>query len=416
MRYFIPFQRVVWEVFMKRKLLAFLLSCFFLIGLLTACGNTDREDNVLRVWYCDNGSNVWTQLSVLLQEYDEKIPEKIELSSFDSEESLSDALSNHADVPSLVFCRCNMLVPLLDRGMLPYTDKVFKPGNYPEWPSKYIEACSVNGRLFAVPLWADTCLLTVNTDLLNGTGILTENLTTLEGLCQSAAQYSSDKSGIFFTTEHFSDLFRISLRSLGSGFTAVRDNDKKDSNFVRIYNLIASAAFAGGITAMDGTDFDLLASGQIACTLVMGDELVRKEEQLHGISAAVLPYPSVKGSQPMYTQELYGVAVLDQNLANQETCGELLDWLFLQQETLTKATGYTAVYQSSESERTAGSTSPPLDGNKPEPSEMEKSVKDAIASMQDSEIACFFQYDADYAANAASFEKSFREALVSLYS
>lgn len=118
----------------------------------------------------------------------------------------------------------------------------------------------------------------------------------------------------------------------------------------------------------------------------------------------------------MYTQELYGVAVLDQNLANQETCGELLDWLFLQQETLTKATGYTAVYQSSESERTAGSTSPPLDGNKPEPSEMEKSVKDAIASMQDSEIACFFQYDADYAANAASFEKSFREALVSLYS
>lgn len=401
---------------MKKKLIAFLLACFLLIGLFSACGNTEKADRVIRVWYYDNGSSVWTQLSDLLQTYDTKIPEKIEIRSFNSEESLSEALVDHTEVPSLLFCRYNYLVPLLDRGILTYTGKVFQPEKYLEQSSSYIEACSLDGEMILAPLWADTSLLAVNTNLLEGTDISVDDLSTLEGLCQSASQYSSEKNGIFFTTEHFSDLFRICLRSLGSGFTAVWDTDKKDSNFIRIYNLIASAAFAGGITAMDGTDFNLLASGQVPCTIVTGDELVRQEEQLTGISIAVLPYPKVQGGQPLYTQELYGAAVLEQNLENQIVCGELLDWLFLQQEKLTESTGYTAVYLPSEAEGAETDTTTQPSAEKPESAGMESAVKEAITSMQDSSQACFFPYDADYAANSASFEESFREALVSLYS
>ena len=299
----------------------FRFFCFLLCAcfLLSACGEeiveTPQEETV-SIWFVD-GALLSAELRTLSEQFNSaSFPVKTELRAFADEAELGAALDSAR--PDLILCGHERAVSLYEENRLGDVSTGFSQP--PAYNESFLALSDCVGRAF-FPIGAETELLAVNGTAFESSeaGALGPNsLSTLEGLCAAAAA-CGQQGQVFFTADSFTALFTAALGPLGSGFSGLREQDMLSEDYKRVYNLLAEAAYEGGIAAYDSAALPLVKSGEPVCALVASTGLAREQDG----NLSFWPMPGVSGS----LARAVGLAVTTPFSGREQTIARFLSWL-----------------------------------------------------------------------------------------
>jgi hypothetical protein len=397
-----------------KKIFALILSLCLLAVCLTGCGETagvtaapvpEEQRTAIDVWYVDDGSTLWDNFRSLISSYNmgdgavSGVTVSAEPYSSDSKllEALKDAGSG---VPDIAMCSAEAALAMEASGVKVHTDTYFSADGLSSIQSGYLSAGVLSGRLLCVPAAVTPYVLMVNDALASKvSGYSAAMLSTAEGVCSAAQKYNDAAGDHFFTADSFAELFRTGLAQYGDKFNAQRDLDIKNDHYVYLYNLIAEAAYNGGVTASDTDAAKLVAKGSMACAAVTSAEVVGSRAA-SGVS--VLPFPVVQGGTKLYPAKMCEMVITGSDESGQKASAVFMNWLMGKGSELTALSGW---YQPS-----AALSSLTADG------------KSGIAAVTDAAVGAMAgQYAVTLETPAASnldnnlqFESSFRETLAGL--
>lgn len=299
----------------------FQIFCFLLCAclLLSACGEevveTPQEETV-SIWYVE-GELLSAELRTLAEQFNSaSFPVKTELRAFADEAELGAALDSAR--PDLILCGHERAVALYEQGRLGDVSSGFSQA--PAYSESFLALSDCVGRAF-FPVGAETELLAVNGPAFEGSAASAPgmaSLSTLEGLC-AAATACGQQGQVFFTADSFTALFAAALGPLDSGFSGIREQDMLSEDYKRVYNLLAEAAYEGGIGAYDSAALPLVKSGEPVCALVASTGLAGEQDE----SLAYYPMPGVSGS----LARAVGLAVTSPFSGREQAIARFLSWL-----------------------------------------------------------------------------------------
>ncbi len=149
------------------------------------------------------------------------------------------------------------------------------------------------------PLGAALPVLTLkeeNRALLNGCG-------SMESLCAAAGLYAREQNAPFFSADSFAQILAVLLAQKGCAFFAERGRDLENQDYRAVYNLLAGAAFDGGLVSADEAVLPAVARGDLVCGICSSRELFRREAK----GLTVLPLPPTDGCEPSAETEFWGL-------------------------------------------------------------------------------------------------------------
>ena len=398
-----------------KKRIAVLLTLTLLLASLCGCGGVvsvsasavpEAQRVKIALWYAPNGSPLWDNFTALLADYNNGSGAtagiRVSAKAFSSESELLTALSEAgAAAPAAVICGLSAALSLSGGAVMPATDTFFSAAGLGSIQSAYLDACAPDGKLLCVPLAAAPYLLLVNRSLASGAAYPDTQLATPEGVCGAAQKYNDDTGKHFFTADDFTALFRVGLAQYGDQFHASREQDIKNKHYVTLYNLLAEAAYNGGVTAVDGDAAKAVAAGELACAIVSASEIMEYAADPDTLS--VLPYPVVSGGTALYPASLLTAAITASGSEDQTAAAVFLSWLLGNGDTLTANSGYYPSTQALSSVSAGSGASP-----------MAAAVTAAVKAMAaNGTVSLPAPSAAGYAADTA-FEASFRETLAGL--
>ena len=365
----------------------FRFFCFLLCAcfLLSACGEESVEtpqEETVSIWFVD-GALLSAELRTLSEQFNSaSFPVKTELRAFADEAELGAALDSAR--PDLILCGHERAVSLYEENRLGDVSTGFSQP--PAYNESFLALSDCVGRAF-FPIGAETELLAVNGTAFESSeaGALGPNsLSTLEGLCAAAAA-CGQQGQVFFTADSFTALFAAALGPLGSGFSGLREQDMLSEDYKRVYNLLAEAAYEGGLAACDSPALSLAESGEVVCALVSSIELTGElsgELELH-------PLPGPAGC----FARAVGLAVTSPFSGREQAIAKFLSWLLQPQRAVGLALSHGLI--------------PAVTGWEPE----EAGVLDtALLSLSSAELY-FPPLDSGYFRTDGEFEHRFRAAL-----
>lgn len=149
-----------------------------------------------------------------------------------------------------------------------------------------------------------------------------EALDSLDALCEAAAAHGRRSGKPWLSADSFARLFACALEQQGAPFYAMREQDLESEAYREIYNMLAGAAFDGGLIAMEETALTAVAEGELVCGVCSSRELLRAEAE----GLAVLPLPPMKDCEMLTDARLCGLAVCPGGDA--EWAARFLEWLY----------------------------------------------------------------------------------------
>lgn len=151
---------------------------------------------------------------------------------------------------------------------------------------------------------------------------LLDGCDSLEALCETAADYGRRQNRPFFSADSFARLFACALAQKDSPFFALREQDLESGAYRALYNLLAEAAFEGGLIPLEEAVLPAIRRGELVCGIVSSRELLTGERD--GLIA--LPLPPMAGCEELADAGLCGLAVLPG--ADAEGAARFLGWLY----------------------------------------------------------------------------------------
>lgn len=281
---------------MRRALCLVLLLALLLP--LTGCGGGKTDAAPLTLW-CAADDPLLPVLRDAAESYNRSRKSgapAVSLREFEDAEALTNALNTAR--PDLLLCSHMLAFSLADRGLL--ADSGFSLP-YPEDMAARAEGL---GRS-VFPLGTRVQLLVSREEV----------PADLTALCALAGE----SGGPFLAADSYTDLLCQAV--LGSGeFHADREKDCFSAAFREVWNVLAEAAFAGGITAGDASALSLLESG-LPVAYVYSDSLAS------GVPAGfVLTAPGTQGLPLL--GDLRCLAVTAGDSRSQHGAATFLRWLF----------------------------------------------------------------------------------------
>ena len=398
-----------------KKVISIISALALLAGSLCACGSVAAsqssasvpmaERTRIGVWCTDDGGALWDNFCGLVSQYNSGAGASagviVMAESYPSDAALIKALGAAGSrAPDLVICSLESALDLEAGGTAVSTDKYFSASDLSGVDAACLAAGTVGGRLMCVPAAFSPYMLMINADLApesNGYGA--DSLSTLEGLCAAAQKYNDAAGKHFFTADSFTSLFCTGLAQYGDVFHASREQNIKNKHFVYIYNLLAEAAYNGGVTSSGGEAAQLTAQGGMACAAVTAAEIMICGSASGAGTTAVLPFPVVQGGAKLYPSAVWEMSVTSGNDAGQKSAAKFASWLFGKGAELCGQSGWysPSAPLSSVSAGSAGG----LFGT----------VTAAAAAMGSQYAPTYQTPSADNSKNNAQFEASFRETL-----
>ena len=304
---------------MKTRLV-FQFLCFLLCAclLLSACGEEIRtpEEETVSIWFVE-GELLSAELRTLTEQFNmASFPVKAELRAFSNEEELGAALDSAR--PDLILCGHERAVALHEQGRLRDVSSGFTQP--PAYSETILTLSDCVGSAF-FPIGAETELLALNGpafDQSAASALGRETITSIEGLC-AAASACGQQGQVFFTADSFTTLFTLALGPVGSGFSGVREQDVLSEDYKRVYNLLAEAAYEGGLAACDSPALPLVESGEAVCALVSAAGLTGElggELELHPLSGPAGGFARA-----------VGLAVTSPFSSREQAIAKFLSWL-----------------------------------------------------------------------------------------
>lgn len=364
----------------------FRIACFLLCAclLLSGCGEEIQtpEEETVSIWLVE-GELLSAELAALAEQFNNaSFPVKAELRAFANEEELGAALDSAR--PDLIFCGHERAVALHEQGRLRDVSSGFT--HAPAYSESFLALSDCVGSAF-FPIGAETELLAVNGpafDQSAASALGRGSITSIEGLC-AAASACGQQGQVFFTADSFTSLFTLALGPVGSGFSGVREQDILSEDYKRFYNLLAEAAYEGGLAACDSPALSLAENGDVVCALVSSIELTGElsgELELHPLS----------GLAGCFARAV-GLAVTSPFSGREQAIAKLLSWLLQPQRAVELALSHGLI--------------PAVTGWEPE----EAGVLDtALLSLSSAELY-FPPLDSGYFRTDGEFEHRFRAAL-----
>lgn len=364
----------------------FRIACFLLCAclLLSGCGEEIQtpEEETVSIWLVE-GELLSAELAALAEQFNNaSFPVKAELRAFANEEELGAALDSAR--PDLIFCGHERAVALHEQGRLQDVSSGFT--HAPAYSESFLALSDCVGSAF-FPIGAETELLAVNGpafDQSAASALGRGSISSIEGLC-AAASACGQQGQVFFTADSFTSLFTLALGPVGSGFSGVREQDILSEDYKRFYNLLAEAAYEGGLAACDSPALSLAENGDVVCALVSSIELTGElsgELELHPLS----------GLAGCFARAV-GLAVTSPFSGREQAIAKLLSWLLQPQRAVELALSHGLI--------------PAVTGWEPE----EAGVLDtALLSLSSAELY-FPPLDSGYFRTDGEFEHRFRAAL-----
>ena len=257
----------------------------------------EPERPALLLWIPEDDA-LCDSIAALAEEYAAAHPDHaLELRRFGTGAELNAALTS--EQPDLLLCDARLASQL--------------PGTLPEGlPELLFDAPEG-----FVPLGAELPVLVLREE----DRALLEGCDTLEALCAAAVQYGRQNEKPFFSADSFARLFACALAQKGSPFFAMREQDLESEDYRTVYNLLAEAAFEGGLIAADSPVMAAVMRGELVCGLCSSRELLSGERE----GLAVLPLPPMEGCEALVDLQLHGLAVLPG--ADPKETADFLGWL-----------------------------------------------------------------------------------------
>ena len=399
-----------------RKTLSIILSGVLMLSCLTACTGSPAAsqtvyDADITVWYVDDGSPMWDNFLSLVADYNAgdgvKAKVTVTVKAFGSDPELIKALASAGSAaPSAVICGLDAAVSLSGSSIPIYTDTYFTSVNTSSLISEYLETGRVDGKLAAVPLAAAANVLMVNRSLAQKVPDYDKSIfDSLENVCAAAAKYEDATNDHFFTASSFTSLFNIALAQMGGEFHARKDQDISNDNYVYLYNLLAEAAYDGGVTVTDDDPAKLVAAGEMACAYVSTVQAMTALSGSDGAGIDFFPLPVVKDGAKLYTMELQDFVITAPDASQQAAAAGFMTWLLGSSHALTKDSGYFPAAESLSSSAISGSGTD---------SPVMKALASAVKK-ETSQGSLYFQpADSGRFALNTEFEASFRDTLENL--
>lgn len=297
---------------MKKRISAALLLAALLLALC-ACGQKKQTPkDAVSLWFLE-GEPFAGQIAALAESYNRKadgdrLP--VSVRSFPDEAALAAAFD--AARPDLLLCGHERAFSLYEAGILTDAASWLGP-SVPDYPEALRLYSPCIGRSF-FPLGFDTQLL------LTGPG--GEGETDMEALLTRAKSYGSETGLPYLTADSFSDLLYGMLLSQGTELHGLRRLDISEPDYVAAYNLLAGAAYTGGLASFEAPAVELLRAGILPCAAARSSTLAGLEES--GLSVAPLPRLE-EGA--VYLAEGIGLAVTVREGRDLRSPAAFLSWL-----------------------------------------------------------------------------------------
>ena len=299
------------------------LSVLLLAALcltLAGCGKAKEGSQPLRdvvsIWYVE-GEALAPEITRLAEEYNASLQESsllpVAIRSFPDEETMAAAF--YAVQPDLLLCSHERAFSLYEAGALQDATSTIGAAApvYSSTLSTY-SAC-IGSRYY--PIGFDVLLLYARSEAETGSAD-----TDLEALFKLAAQYGRERGLPFMAADSLSSLLYDMLLSLGTELHGVRRLDISNSSYVYAYNLMAGAAYTGGLAAPEYPAAALVQSGYLPCAVAASSSLVEADTEGFDIS----PLPRLDNK--VYLAQASGLAVTAREGRSLRSAAGFLSWLF----------------------------------------------------------------------------------------
>ena len=254
-----------------------------------------------------------------------------------------------------------------------------------EWPALFRDApVCAEGRF--VPLGAEAAVLALREENL----ALLKDCGSMEALCALAADYGRTHGQPFFSADSFAQLFACLLEQKGSPFFAMREQDLESESYREIYNLLAEAAFEGGLVSLEEAVLPAIERGDLVCGVCSSRALTAAEPG----TIAVLPLPPMADCEATAPVRIWGLAVSAD--ADTDEAADFIRWLYTDERAAAAAL--------EQGLAPAGDFSGGADD----------AVSAGLALTAQTCRACLPEAQSGYAQRRAEFEQSFRAALALL--
>lgn len=292
------------------------ITCIFLLLCLILSGCTKKEEtrDVLSIW-CLDTEPLKAPLTALIKDYNSALPEgtlPAELRSFPSEKALAAGFDTMR--PDILVCSDIRGEALSQQGISRDMSSLLwdKAPKYPDYISHRIPSASLS----YFPIGGNVQMIYGKTEEL-------KDIEDLPSLLKKAVKYGETQRLPFITADSFSALFYQCLLSDGKEFHALKLRDGKNQAYIDTYNLLADAAYSGGLICSWRSGYELCRSDYLPCAVLNGSALAGKD--IAGMS--ILPLQGLTESENFLAQ-LSGMAVTVRDGRSQDSAAAFLSWLF----------------------------------------------------------------------------------------
>lgn len=278
----------------------------------------DERRGAVTIWYAETDAAA-AQLAEAAGEYNSSLSRTalpVKLVAYADERALAAAFDEGA--PDIVLCSHFRAFDMAARGRL--TDiSASLASRAPSYPKGTESRNASIGKSF-FPIGISTQVLLVNKSLCTDAPYAD-----LEALCARASAYADECSAPFFAVSAPAELFFTALLRAGEEFVAQADAVQGE-NYIRIYNLIAGAAYCGALADMSGAEVaEAVATGALPCAIVSTASL--SEGGIDGCAVYALPTLSAGVAGGSYG-EAFGLAVTAGGSRSMNDIAAFIAWLF----------------------------------------------------------------------------------------
>ena len=235
--------------------------------LLSGCGDNGERDYV-SLW-CLQSEPAAELLISLAEEYNASRPKgslRVSVRSFPDEDSLAQGFDTMR--PDILLCSHLKAQELSEQG-LTREEGFSLQVPLPEYRDYIKDRIPQTGRdIF--PVGGNVQLIAAKKGSIS---LGEKDVFDFEYLCGLASAYGSKNRLPFFTADSFSALIYQALLNEGVEFHALKAYDIKNEEYLRIYNLLAEAAFSGGLISSSYSGPELINSGYLPCAALSGSDL-----------------------------------------------------------------------------------------------------------------------------------------------
>jgi multiple sugar transport system substrate-binding protein len=366
------------EVFMTTKIGAALLC----VALLGSCVNPNRPSKrnpvSIGIWHTMGGP-MKIQMDQAMEEFNLGPGSRMGIAVYSTlvadtavlHEKLSQVARGdpgNVDLPDIAAVYPNMALILARQGLLADLSGLFSAGELARYVPEFIEEGRLGGEtLYLLPFAKSTETLFVNTVIFDrfarDTGARLEDLSTFEGIAQTADRYFHWSGGkMFFHYDSWFNFFMLNTESLGEPLAADGRLRMDSAAFKYLWDYYYQNTVQGRMSTFDGYGDYLGKIGDIVCSIgsstggifyppsvTYADNTTEKAEW------AVLPYPRMEKGSKITIQRGAGMGIIRSSPAREYAAAQFLKW-FTQEErnrAFTAATSYMPVLRTSLTARMA---------------------------------------------------------------